>query len=82
MSQRTARPNGQARRKPGNRRPVLTPPFPRRPKGGYATIYADPPWQFKNTASRGAAANHYPTLSVQQLCDLPVADLAAQNSHL
>jgi hypothetical protein len=34
----------------------------------YRTIVADPPWRYSNRASRGAAENHYPTLSVGQLC--------------
>ena len=61
--------------------------------GTFCTIVADPPWQYGNTASRGAAENHYPTLSIAQLCgeeDMPdggnLADLvegwAAEDAHL
>ena len=48
----------------------------------FPTIYADPPWRYQNSASRAAAENHYPTLSLEEICAEPVADLAADNSHL
>lgn len=48
----------------------------------FGTIYADPPWQYENRASRGAAENHYPTMSVQAIAELPVAELAAAEAHL
>lgn len=48
----------------------------------FRCIYADPPWAFANTASRGAAANHYPTMSVDQICQLPVSELANCSAHL
>jgi hypothetical protein len=48
----------------------------------YPTIYADPPWAYDNVASRAAAQNHYPTMSLAEICDLPVANLAAADAHL
>lgn len=48
----------------------------------YSTIYADPPWRYANTAARGAAANHYDTLDLDQLCELPVLRLASEHAHL
>lgn len=48
----------------------------------FPTIYADPPWQYANTASRAAAENHYPTLSVDDICREPVRQLAAEHAHL
>ena len=48
----------------------------------FRTIYADPPWPYENRASRGAAANHYETMSVEQICEEPVSDLAADDAHL
>jgi N6-adenosine-specific RNA methylase IME4 len=48
----------------------------------FRCIYADPPWAFDNTASRGAAANHYPTMSLDQICQLPVSQLASYSAHL
>ena len=48
----------------------------------FPTIYADPPWAYKNTSSRAAAENHYHTLSVDEICAEPVSDLASENAHL
>jgi hypothetical protein len=48
----------------------------------FGTIYADPPWQYDNRASRGAAANHYQTMSLADIAALPVKELAAENAHL
>jgi hypothetical protein len=31
----------------------------------FSTIYADPPWDYDNTASRGAAVNHYSTIDLE-----------------
>ena len=38
------------------------------PEGLFSTIVADPPWRYGNTSTRAAAANHYDTLSIEQLC--------------
>lgn len=48
----------------------------------FSTIYADPPWAYGNVASRGAAVNHYPTMTVDAICREPVRELAAPDSHL
>ena len=48
----------------------------------YSTVYADPPWEYDNTSARGAAANHYPTMSIKRICEEPVSDLAADCAHL
>jgi len=48
----------------------------------YPTILADPPWAYDNESARGAAVNHYPTLSVEEICREPVAQLAAPDAHL
>lgn len=52
------------------------------PEGLFSTIVADPPWQYDNKSTRGAAADHYPTMSVEELCALPVQDWAADEAHL
>lgn len=33
----------------------------------YSVIYADPPWAYKNTATRAAATDHYNTMSRSEL---------------
>lgn len=48
----------------------------------YDIIYADPPWTYDNKGCEGAAANHYQTMSMEQLCTLPVAEISAKNSVL
>jgi N6-adenosine-specific RNA methylase IME4 len=53
------------------------------PTGKYQVIYADPPWQYNQGADQhGAAIRHYNTMSIEQLCDLPVKDLADDNAVL
>lgn len=48
--------------------------------GIYTTIAIDPPWQYDNTATRAAAADHYPTMGLDELADLYVP--AADDAHL
>ena len=45
-------------------------------------IYADPPWRYERNCGTGAAENHYPTMSCDEICALPVAELAARDSAL
>ena len=51
--------------------------------GKYSVIYADPPWRysFSPSASR-AIERHYPTMAHDDICALPVADLAAEDCAL
>jgi len=52
----------------------------------YEIIYADPPWDYKGqkqhskVAATGGAASHYNTTTTANLKDIPVADVAADNS--
>ncbi len=48
----------------------------------YSLIYADPPWQYGNNASNGAAKDHYETMSMADLKRLPVWALAEENAVL
>jgi N6-adenosine-specific RNA methylase IME4 len=54
------------------------------PPGKYRVIYADPPWQYgdKLIEGYGAAEHHYPSMSIDALCELPIKGLAADNSVL
>ncbi len=45
-------------------------------------IYADPPWRYSQKSLQGAAEKHYLTVSIEVLCALPVAELAAPDSVL
>ena len=48
----------------------------------YSVIYADPPWRYDMKRGNGVAENHYPTMSIDELCALPVAEIAAPDSAL
>jgi N6-adenosine-specific RNA methylase IME4 len=48
----------------------------------FGTVYADPPWQYSNTAARGAAENHYRTMTLREICSEPVSSLLTENAHL
>jgi N6-adenosine-specific RNA methylase IME4 len=48
----------------------------------FGCIYADPPWLYDNQGTRAATGNHYDGLTVEQLCELPVKRLAADDAHL
>ena len=40
----------------------------------YKIIYADPPWRYERSKVQGAAEKHYPTMSIAELCALPVKE--------
>ncbi|WP_336709735.1 MULTISPECIES: MT-A70 family methyltransferase [unclassified Cedecea] len=52
--------------------------------GKYSLIYADPPWSYRDKAADGdrGAGFKYPVMSVQDICRLPVWELAADNCLL
>src|SRR5262249_55467158 len=54
------------------------------PSGKYRLIYADPPWKYGNSGldAYGHAENHYPCMSIQELCDMPIRDIAEENAVL
>lgn len=59
-------------------------------KGKYAAILADPPWHFRartalqvgNWTSRRDAEKHYAVMGIEDICAMPVKDLAAKDAHL
>lgn len=48
----------------------------------FGTIYADPPWLYGNQGTRAATSRHYKGMTVEQICALPVRDLALPDAHL
>lgn len=55
------------------------------PEGKYRVIYADPPWKYgdeRSGGSYGGAIDHYPTMSKEELLNLPVKDLADDDAVL
>lgn len=57
-----------------------------RQAGGYRVIYADPAWRHVTRSPKGvtrrAPAQHYPTMPLADICDLPVSEVAARDCHL
>ena len=55
-------------------------------RGGFGTILADPPWRFSNRTGKMAPEHRrlsrYATMTLRQIMELPVAQLAAKQSHL
>src|SRR3546814_15277146 len=55
------------------------------PRDRYDIIYADPPWNFENYSELGEdrnAKSWYDCMKIEDLFDLPVADLAAPDCAL
>lgn len=52
----------------------------------FATILADPPWQFTNRTGKMAPEHHrlsrYPTMNLDDIKSLPVSEIAEDNAHL
>ena len=48
----------------------------------FACIYADPPWKYGNQATRSSTDNHYGTMTIEEICAEPVAELTAELCHL
>jgi N6-adenosine-specific RNA methylase IME4 len=51
----------------------------------YPIIYADPPWRYENPPigdTGRSIENHYPTMALEEICALPVAELAAADALL
>ena len=50
----------------------------------YSIIYADPPWQFSAWSNKAQkhVSKHYQTMTIQDIKDLPVNELASENAVL
>ena len=53
-------------------------------EGKYRVIYADPPWKYgdERDGSTTGATDHYPTMSIAELCDLPILDITEDSAVL
>lgn len=55
-------------------------------KTKFRTVLADPPWQFQNRTGKMAPEHHrlsrYPTMTLRDICDLPVEAIVADTAHL
>ena len=52
------------------------------PDKKYDVIYADPPWNYNDNGCNGAAQTHYSTMSLKDICQLPVQDISANDCVL
>ena len=48
----------------------------------YQAIYADSPWDYQQCRLSGSAKKHYPTMRIEELCALPVAEIADRDCAL
>lgn len=52
----------------------------------FGTILADPPWRFANRTGKVAPEHRrlsrYKTMTIDDICDMPVSDVAADVAHL
>lgn len=70
------------------KKPAISPAedFAKEVSGPFGTILADPPWRFQNRTGKIAPEHkrlsRYSTLSFREIQEIPVASVAAQESHL
>jgi len=62
-------------------------PTPDLPDDKYKVLYADPPWSYSDKCAEGAVQaggceRHYSTLTIAELCALPVKEMALDDSVL
>lgn len=59
--------------------------IPDLPKGPFKTILADPPWRFNNRTGKVAPEHkrlsRYDTMSLEEICELPVDEINDETSH-
>lgn len=53
-------------------------------QGKYKVVYADPPWQYGGSMNEtyGTADKHYPTMSLEDICAMPIPDIIEDNAVL
>lgn len=65
--------------------PLTSTPLPE-VEAGWPTVYADPPWRFVNRTGKVAPEHRrldrYDTMTHEEICALPVADVVGANAHL
>jgi len=53
------------------------------PKGKFNVIYADPPWRYEHSVSLSREIeNQYPTMPLEEICKVKIADVIADDSIL
>lgn len=52
-----------------------------KPEKKYNIIYADPPWRYWESGNKNQS-EHYKTMTIDEICDLPIKDISAEDSVL
>ena len=52
------------------------------PNKKYNIIYADPAWSYQGKMMNSSVTDHYNVMSIDDICNLPVKDITAENSIL
>ena len=50
--------------------------------GSFSIIYADPPWKYSDAKCSGAANNHYDTMQLEDIKNMPIQHISAPNCVL
>lgn len=69
----------------GRQNLITTGPFAGLVRNKYRVILADPPWRYLVRSAKGMGKSpdrHYKTMTIDQLCGMPVRDLAAKDCVL
>lgn len=78
--------NADSRTKRLNTQSVISQKNLALPKAKYAVVLADPPWNYGMSNERSGNGhipqNHYPCMTTDDICAMPVADLLANNAML
>lgn len=48
----------------------------------YDIIYADPPWRYQDKSCEGACEKHYNTMTLRDICNLPINNIAEKDCVL
>lgn len=48
----------------------------------YGIIYADPPWRYQDRKCNGNCQDHYNTMNINDICNLPIRDIADKDCVL
>lgn len=52
------------------------------PNKKYNIIYADPPWSYTGNMQNSSVTDHYKTMTLKDICSLPVKNIADENCIL
>jgi N6-adenosine-specific RNA methylase IME4 len=50
------------------------------PESKFQVLYCDPPWQYNNSGLNGSADSKYNTMSIEELCNMPIKENTEENA--